>query len=92
MFRGHKTQLRQRVAAAEGAAHQAMGTAATRADPDELAEAKGKNARLATQLANTMEHNRDLGQQLTETQEELVASRQLASDYFQQLNLARNGR
>jgi len=63
-----------------------MGTAATRADPDEHAELKADNARLATQLANTSEHVRNLQQQLTETQEELVAAKQLNSDYFQQLN------
>lgn len=84
--RAENKQLRQRIAAAENAAHQAMGTAATRADPDELAEAKADNARLATRLANTSEHVRELQQQLAETQEELVAAKQLNSDYFQQLN------
>ena len=63
-----------------------MGTAATRADPDELAEARANNARLATRLANTSERVRDVEQQLTETQEELVAAKQLNIDYFQQLN------
>ena len=62
-----------------------MGTAATRADPDEHAELKADNARLAIQLANNVEHVRNLQQQLTETQEELVAAKQLNSDYFQQL-------
>ena len=83
--RAENRQLRKRIDAAENAAHQAMGTAATRADPDEHAELKADNARLAIQLANNVEHVRNLQQQLTETQEELVAAKQLNSDYFQQL-------
>jgi len=91
-IRAENKQLRQRVAAAESAAHQAMGTAGSLADPGELAEALADNARLAAQLANTSEHVRELRQQLSETHEELVAAKQLNIDYFQQLNLERSNR
>lgn len=91
-IRAENKQLRQRVAAAERAAHQAMGTAGSLVDPDELAEARAENARLAAQLANTAEHIRELRQQLSETQEELVAAKQLNIEYFQALNLERNNR
>jgi len=60
------------------------------ADPDEHAELKSDYTRLATQLANTCERLRDVEEQSTETQEELVAAKQLNIDYFQQLNLARS--
>jgi len=91
-IRAENKQLRQRFAAAERAAHQAMGTAGSLADPDDLAEARTENARLATQLANTAEHVRELRQQLSETQEELVAAKQLNLEYFQELNLERSNR
>jgi hypothetical protein len=90
--RAENKQLRQRVAAAERAAHQAMGTAGSLADPDELAQARAENARLASQLANASEHVRELRQQLSEAQEELVAAKQLNIEYFQALNLERRNR
>ena len=91
-IRAENKQLRQRVTAAERAAHQAMGTAGSLADPDDLAQAWAENARLAAQLANTAEHIRELRQQLSETQEELVAAKQLNIEYFQALNLERSNR
>jgi chromosome segregation ATPase len=90
--RAENKQLRQRVAAAERAAHQAMGSAGSLADPGELAEARAENARLAAQLANASEHVRELQQQLSETQDELVAAKQLNIEYFQALNLERSTR
>jgi DNA-binding XRE family transcriptional regulator len=91
-IRAENKQLRQRVTAAERAAHQAIGTAGSLADPDDLAEARAENVRLATQLANTSEHIRELRQQLSETQEDLVAAKQLNIEYFQALNLERSNR
>jgi|SRR5271166_649101 len=88
--RAENKQLRQRAAAAERAAHQAMGTVSSWVDPDELAQARAENARLAAQLANSAEHVRELQLQLSETQDELVAAKQLNIEYFQALNLDRS--